>query len=154
MFAVVSSLTHFSNITLSSLYFDVNKDSLYADALQSDVRRAVVAVLWEVHRATPSEPIEADFIIWQILDVMTRVMSPIVPHLSEEVHDVRTNGSGLSVFALRWETTVSSNYLTSTVPKGLQCGIWRDDEAKNDLEQLAAVRNVVLDLLEQGRRQK
>ena len=32
--------------------------------------------------------------------------------------------------------------------------MWRDNEAKNDLEQLAAVRNIVLDLLEQGRRQK
>jgi len=51
LFAVVSSLTHFANITLSSFYFDINKDCLYADALQSDARRAVVAVLWEVHLA-------------------------------------------------------------------------------------------------------
>ena len=47
---------------------------------------------------------------------MIRVMSPIVPHLSEEVHDVRMDGSSLSVFALRWETTVSGEPLTSTVP--------------------------------------
>ena len=119
LFAVVSSLTHFSNITLSSLYFDINKDCLYADALQSDARRAVIAVLWEVHQATPFEPIETDFIIRQILDVMIRVMAPIVPHLSEEVHDVRMDGSSLSVFALGWETTVSGKSLTSTVPKGL-----------------------------------
>ena len=79
----------------------------------------MVAVLWEVHLAAPSEPIETDFVLWQILDVMVKVMSPIVPHLSEEVHDVRMDGSDLSVFALHWEATVSGNSLTSTVPKGL-----------------------------------
>ena len=52
LFTVVSSLTHFANITLSSFYFDINKDCLYADAPQSDTRRAVVAVLWEVHWGT------------------------------------------------------------------------------------------------------
>ena len=63
--------------------------------------------------------IEADFIFLQILDVMVRIMAPIVPHLSEEVHDVRMDGSDLSVFTSCWETTVSGNSLTTTVPKGL-----------------------------------
>ena len=45
---MVTSLTHFANITLSSLYFDITKDSLYADALQSRERRAVITVLQEV----------------------------------------------------------------------------------------------------------
>ena len=86
-------------------------------------RKVTLVVSWLPfcgrYRATLSEPIEANFILRQILDVMIRVMSPIVPHLSEEVHDVRMDGSCLSVFALRWETTVSGDPLTSTVPQGL-----------------------------------
>ena len=46
-------------------------------------------------------------------------MAPIVPHLSEEVHDIRMDGSDLSVFTSRWETTVSGNSLTGMVPKWL-----------------------------------
>jgi hypothetical protein len=81
-------------------------------------------------------------------------MAPIVPHLSEEVHDVRMDGSDLSVFTSSWEATVSGNSLTSVRTKIVQHELWRDDESKDDLEQLVAVRNIVLELLEQGRRQK
>jgi isoleucyl-tRNA synthetase len=49
LFAVVSSLTHFASVTLSSFYFDIKKDCLYADLPQGDARRVVVAILWEVH---------------------------------------------------------------------------------------------------------
>lgn len=45
---VVQSLNNFANSTLSSLYFDVTKDILYADASTSISRRAVVTVLQNV----------------------------------------------------------------------------------------------------------
>jgi leucyl-tRNA synthetase len=69
-----------------------------------------------VDRGTPFGSIGADFILLQILDVLVRVMAPIVPHLSEEVHDVRMGGSELSVFTSSWETTVSGNLLMIMAP--------------------------------------
>lgn len=45
---VINALTHFTNTTLSSLYFDITKDCLYANAKQSPERRAVVMVLDQV----------------------------------------------------------------------------------------------------------
>ena len=45
---VVNSIINFSNITLSSLYFDITKDCLYANHNASKERRAVITVLEEV----------------------------------------------------------------------------------------------------------
>ena len=45
---VVNALTHFTNIALSSLYFDITKDCLYANTPSSLERRAVVTVLEQV----------------------------------------------------------------------------------------------------------
>lgn len=47
---VVTTLTNFANITLSSLYFDITKDCLYADRKDSLQRRAIVTVLEQVRR--------------------------------------------------------------------------------------------------------
>ncbi len=45
---VVSSVSNFANITLSSLYFDIMKDTLYADERESPNRRVVAFVLKQV----------------------------------------------------------------------------------------------------------
>jgi isoleucyl-tRNA synthetase len=45
---VVNVASNFANITLSSLYFDITKDCLYADSRDSRERRAVVTVLEQV----------------------------------------------------------------------------------------------------------
>ncbi|GLB39107.1 putative class-I aminoacyl-tRNA synthetase family protein [Lyophyllum shimeji] len=81
---VVTSLTNFANITLSSLYFDITKDCLYAHAIISPERRAVVTVLE------------------QVLTSMTRVLAPVLPHLAEEIHSSWTS-DGSSVFMTKWE---------------------------------------------------
>jgi isoleucyl-tRNA synthetase len=47
-FPVISTLTNFTNITLSSLYFDITKDNLYANSLSSPERRSTVTVLQHV----------------------------------------------------------------------------------------------------------
>jgi len=44
----MNSLSNFANITLSSLYFDITKDCLYANDVQSVERRAVVTTLTRV----------------------------------------------------------------------------------------------------------
>lgn len=46
---VINHLNNFTNITLSSLYFDITKDCLYANGVDSLERRAVITVLEQVH---------------------------------------------------------------------------------------------------------
>ncbi|KAJ7512047.1 tRNA synthetases class I-domain-containing protein [Mycena galericulata] len=82
---VVAALSNFANITLSSLYFDISKDGLYANSLYSLERRAVVTVLE------------------QVLTTMNSIMAPIVPHLAEEIHEV-FNETESSVFVEGWKT--------------------------------------------------
>ncbi|TFK71865.1 isoleucyl-tRNA synthetase [Pluteus cervinus] len=84
---VMNALTHFTNITLSSLYFDITKDSLYADAITSQERRAVVTVL-EL-----------------ILKTMTSIIAPVLPHLAEEIHATRypNDSAPPSVFMTPWK---------------------------------------------------
>ncbi|KAJ6571758.1 tRNA synthetases class I-domain-containing protein [Mycena capillaripes] len=81
---VVAALSNFANITLSSFYFDISKDGLYANALDSFERRAVVTVLE------------------QVLTTMNFIMAPIVPHLAEEVHEA-FNETESSVFMTQWK---------------------------------------------------
>ncbi|OAX32892.1 isoleucyl-tRNA synthetase [Rhizopogon vinicolor AM-OR11-026] len=89
---VMNSLSNFANITLSSLYFDITKDCLYANDIQSVERRAVVTTL-----AT-------------VLDSMTSVMAPVLPYLAEEIHSTLQEGDAqLSVFAKKW-TPVSAEW--------------------------------------------
>jgi isoleucyl-tRNA synthetase len=45
---VINALNNFANTTLSSLYFDITKDCLYANDAKSLERRAVVTVLEQV----------------------------------------------------------------------------------------------------------
>ncbi|TFK19817.1 isoleucyl-tRNA synthetase [Coprinopsis marcescibilis] len=83
---VVGALTHFSNITLSSFYFDITKDCLYANPVDSVERRGVVTVLKH------------------ILHSLTKIMAPILPHLAEEIHATwRKNGESGSVFMTPWK---------------------------------------------------
>ncbi|TDL24631.1 isoleucyl-tRNA synthetase [Rickenella mellea] len=123
---VVTALTKFANITLSSFYFDITKDTLYADSINSPQRRAVVTVLE------------------QVLKTMTPVMAPITPHLAEEIAytlqgSVGEKGEGLSYFTNPWH------------PLDLK---WRNEDVKKEMDALLVVRNGVLGLLENARRDK
>ncbi|KAF8219688.1 isoleucyl-tRNA synthetase [Tricholoma matsutake] len=117
---VVNSITNFSNITLSSLYFDITKDCLYANHHASKERRAVVTVLE------------------QVLNTMTTIIGPILPHLAEEINSYRY-GSRSSVFVNQW-TRLGSE--------------WMDIQAEKDMNELLRVRGTVLSLLEQARGDK
>ncbi len=46
--AVINQLSYFANIVLSSFYFDINKDRLYAAHEQGLERRRVLTVLDQV----------------------------------------------------------------------------------------------------------
>ena len=84
-FLVISSLGNFTNITLSSLYFDITKDNLYANCLSSPERRSTVTVLQHV-RWKPSTPLALDNIMSQVLNTMVYIIAPVLPHLAEEIH--------------------------------------------------------------------
>ncbi|KAA1476621.1 isoleucyl-tRNA synthetase [Dentipellis sp. KUC8613] len=123
---VINSLTNFANITLSSLYFDITKDTLYADSLTSFERRSVVTALE------------------QVLATITHVMAPVLPHLAEEIHHTAVNGgddkaSGTSVFMKTWKPLSSE---------------WEDVAAEKDMTALLTVRSSVLALLEKARSDK
>ncbi|KAG9087640.1 isoleucine-tRNA ligase [Ceratobasidium sp. 370] len=81
---VVHSVSDFTNNVLSSFYFDIMKDTLYADSPNSPTRKLAVSVLYE------------------ILKVLSSVMAPILPHLAEEVYaHLHPTASG-SVFRAGW----------------------------------------------------
>ena len=85
---VIGELSYFANITLSSFYFDINKDCLYADRVDGVERRRVLTVLDEV------------------LTTMTRVLAPVLPHLAEEIHATLYGPESQSVFATPWTPLV------------------------------------------------
>ncbi|EGN92511.1 hypothetical protein SERLA73DRAFT_172840 [Serpula lacrymans var. lacrymans S7.3] len=123
---VINSLTNFANLTLSSLYFDITKDCLYADSVHSMKRRAVVTVLEN------------------ILNSIISVMAPVLPHLAEEIHfhashTVHGADPARSIFTKKW---------TSLSPE------WEDISAEEDMNHLLRVRSAVLSLLEKARGHK
>ena len=86
--AVINELSYFANITLSSFYFDINKDCLYAEREDGVERRRVLTVLD------------------QVLTTMTRVLAPVLPHLAEEIHATLHGPKSQSVFATPWTPLV------------------------------------------------
>jgi isoleucyl-tRNA synthetase len=68
-YRVHQRIYQFCSVTLSSLYLDVLKDRLYAEAPASPDRRA------------------AQFVLARLHDSLTRLLAPIVPHTAEELWD-------------------------------------------------------------------
>lgn len=102
------ALTNFANITLSSLYFDITKDVLYANDVHSIERRVVVATLKRVsihHSWNPD--FKVIHVHQQILQSMTSVLAPVLPYLAEEIHThLASKASGCSFFTNKWEPLV------------------------------------------------
>jgi isoleucyl-tRNA synthetase len=73
---VVKKLNHFLSITLSSFYLDVLKDRLYAEDPTGADRRAAQFVLFKLH------------------EVLTRLLAPILPHTAEECWGYLPHGQG------------------------------------------------------------
>ncbi|KAG9013802.1 isoleucine-tRNA ligase [Tulasnella sp. JGI-2019a] len=121
---VVSTLNGFVANTLSSLYFDITKDCLYADAADSQRRRVVLQVMNETLRT------------------IVPIVAPILPHLAEEVHQTlngHDNAPVLSVFTLGWKS-VDPN--------------WRDEAIVERMQHLLQARSRVNELLEVARGQR
>lgn len=98
---VMTALVNFSNITLSSLYFDITKDVLYANDICSVERRAVVDTLE------------------RILRTMTSVLAPVLPHLAEEIHGQHAEDARLSFFTQKW-TPLSAEWSDCLAEKDME----------------------------------
>ncbi|KAE9386150.1 isoleucyl-tRNA synthetase [Gymnopus androsaceus JB14] len=123
---VTTALVNFANVTLSSLYFDITKDCLYANSMQSVERRAVVTVLEK------------------ILHTTTSILAPILPHLAEEIHEHFYH----SAAEPKTTTSFFENPWKPLDPE------WEDPEAAKDMHSLLRVRKAVLGLLEKARGDK
>jgi len=85
-YRVYQRIYQFCSVTLSSLYLDVLKDRLYAEA--------------------PSGPdrLAAQFVLARFHDVLTRLLAPILPHTAEELWDLipQTDAKPASVHLAEW----------------------------------------------------
>ncbi|GAA6011588.1 hypothetical protein JCM11491_004697 [Sporobolomyces phaffii] len=124
------ALSNFSNSTLSSFYFDVTKDTLYADARTTLARRQVVYTLQTV------------------FDTYLSILSPLAPLLAEEIYHFSRGANkdpssatehGNSVFERLWSAPSES---------------WNSEIVKREMDELLALRTEVMGLLEEARNDK
>lgn len=121
---VVAALSHFMNTTLSSLYFDVSKDILYADPVTSETRHGIL------------------YVLHSILQTITPVVAPLTPYLTEEVNDIiheQASSPSASFFASGWKPALDE---------------WNDMDAKRDMERLLGIRKAIVDLVDKARTEK
>ncbi|CAE6460788.1 unnamed protein product [Rhizoctonia solani] len=118
---VVHSVSAFTNNVLSSFYFDIMKDTLYAESPIGPNRQMVMGVMLE------------------ILRVLSSIVSPILPHLAEEIHVHLNQSISESAFQSGWRS----------VPV-----IYEDTQALYDMQHVLSVRGIVLESLERIRQEK
>ncbi|KAI5452982.1 isoleucine-tRNA ligase [Naganishia albida] len=119
---VLQALNTFISGTLSTTYFEMNKDILYCDASDSPRRQASIAVLSFV------------------LSRMMYVLSPIMPHLAEEVlHRTQHKSREMTATTFKWDEEAQN---------------WKDKQVKQEMQPLLAIRQQVMQLLEEARTAK
>ncbi|BGP46250.1 isoleucine-tRNA ligase [Rhodotorula kratochvilovae] len=121
------ALSTFSNSTLSSFYFDVTKDTLYASSTSSLARRHIISTLHTVY------------------DTYVSVLAPMAPLLAEEIHHFRGGASADPVEGEKGKGSVFERVWPLPNEK------WHDPRVKADMDALLAVRAEVNGLLEQAR---
>ncbi|GAA6001181.1 hypothetical protein JCM10207_007447 [Rhodosporidiobolus poonsookiae] len=124
------ALSTFSNSTLSSFYFDVIKDSLYADSKSSLPRRKVIYTLQKV------------------FDTYVSVLAPLAPLLAEEIHHFASGAIEDPPADLEKAPSVFSKIWPEANPR------WFDPQVKADMGEFLAVRAEVNTLLETARNDK
>jgi isoleucyl-tRNA synthetase len=111
-------------VDLSSFYFDISKDTLYADGADSLSRRSAQTVLHEV------------------LVTLTTLIAPVLSHLAEDIWQFMPEAS---------RNGVESVFLTDWPKPRPE---WLSPELKERWEAIAAWRDVALKALEQARQDK
>ncbi|KAH8922066.1 isoleucyl-tRNA synthetase [Atractiella rhizophila] len=128
---VVQDVNRFVNSTLSGLYFDSVKDVLYSNGVFDNRRQTVIAVFS------------------QLLETLLKVLSPILPHLCEEVRyyraghecdpDTDTLSKQFPVFSHHWDSPNAA---------------WENVLAEREMNNLLNYRHIVHSLIEEARQQK
>ena len=108
-----TDIYNFCNDTLSAFYCAAVKDRLYCDAKNSDRRR------------------QSQLAMWIVLETLSRLLAPILPHSADEMYQVLHNSNDTSVHLQDW---LSFSYTAS--PK------WED---------VLTTRDAVLKALEEAK---
>ena len=127
-------LNHFCIVDLSAFYFDVLKDRLYISAPKSKARRS------------------AQSAIWRIGEALTRLLAPIMTFTCDEVWQYLPKVAG------REESVHLAQFphdedLVGVLSTDRESNL-RADAQKNDWNQLRAIRDEVLKILEEARNEK
>ncbi|OAQ31649.1 isoleucine--tRNA ligase [Linnemannia elongata AG-77] len=123
---VFTQLQYFTSTTLSSLYLDVIKDSLYSDAEKSHQRRAIQTVLFHT------------------LNAFTQSIAPLAPHLGEEVYEHYSN-----CFKNPQPSVFRSGWNLDRQPED-----WNNAVLRDEFSVLKQLRMEANQLLEQARTAK
>ncbi|GAA5947425.1 hypothetical protein JCM3765_001673 [Sporobolomyces pararoseus] len=124
------ALSNFSNSTLSAFWFDVTKDTLYADSRNSITRRKVVYTLQKV------------------FDTYLSILSPLAPLLAEEIYHY---SKGATQDPSSEDEPASSVFEKLWKKPDLE---WNDVTVKNEMDELLSLRTEVMGLLEAARNDK
>jgi isoleucyl-tRNA synthetase len=81
-----TEIYNFCNDTLSAFYCAAVKDRLYCDAKDSPRRR------------------QAQLAMWTVLEVLARLLAPILPHTADELYQALHNNTETSVHLQSWLT--------------------------------------------------
>ena len=120
-------LQNFCGVDLSSFYFDIAKDRLYAGAKNSETRRAVQTVLEEV------------------LMALVKIIAPVAPHLADDIwHHLPEK--------IKAANTDASSVLLTDFPEAK--ARYLDENLSQLFESLIDVRETVNKALEQARAEK
>lgn len=114
-FAVYKALMAFTNTELSAFYFDLSKDTLYNDSIDSSNRLSTQTALYHVSNGFFPEDDLKHLKYRQCLRVYSQAFAPLVPHLAEEVHQQFkkiSNSLVESVFEQRWISAEVNNIKT------------------------------------------
>ncbi len=107
-------LFDYCNETLSALYLNAVKDRLYCDRPDSPRRR------------------QTQYVLWQTVDVLARLLAPIVPHTAEEAY-AALHGDGTPSIHLRHfaDFTATADAAWSTVLELREAALKALEEAKS-----------------------
>ncbi|ODV82669.1 hypothetical protein CANARDRAFT_10328 [[Candida] arabinofermentans NRRL YB-2248] len=121
---IVKEFNHFMNVDLSSLYFDIRKDSLYTDSIDSIKRKST----------------QTTFI--QIIKTLISILQPIMPIITQEVW----NNSPFSI-----TKNLKSPFMID--PKSLECPIsYIDSKLESEFNVLFELRTSVRQVIDRATR--
>ena len=111
---------------LSSVYFEMIRDTLYSESKDDQSRAIIIAVLqsvsWQIWplRAKSYHALIAGlaYALMQCLDSVSQSLAPIAPYMAEEIYSHRTDieKTSPSVFGRSWRSPVRDASLAQRLP--------------------------------------